>query len=399
MINPVGAASRAISPATDAASDAARLLDARRGRGGVDVQGLADDIAAIRSGGDAARADALASEVGASLSPVEQGQFTARLEALAAAAGPSPASLAADVTQIGLDIAGIFDPTPISDGSNAVISLIRGDWGGAALSAVGIIPYLGDAAKLGKLGKWAETVVNTAELAARDPGFLKQVRPALEGIQSALGKVKIDELPLPQFAKDHLARIKSSVDETLAPATRKADEAAAPAAREIGVRTFDNADDFNRAANDALPNTRYEYGNYSYTTDAQGRVTTAEGKISLDPVHRNDPDLQAQIGNEGRDTDVGFHLIADRFGGQTNRLNVVPGNGMPTGDGLPNLNTGAYKRFENSVAKLAENPANRVEVKIETRYDAGNASTRPDEFVASYRVNGGQWRTQTFDNK
>jgi hypothetical protein len=167
----------------------------------------------------------------------------------------------------------------------------------------------------------------------------------------------------------------------------------------ITTRRFSNVDDFNAAANNAAPNTKYEFGRYSYTTDNTGRVVKAEGRIDLSPAGRNDPSLQASIGREGRSSDIGFHLIGDRFGGQTNRLNVVPGNGRRIGDGLPNLNQGAYKRFENTVAELARDPNNRVEVRIESRYNGGNISNRPDEFVASYRVNGGRWRTQTFVNK
>ena len=67
------------------------------------------------------------------------------------------AELALDVTQMALDIVGLVDPTPISDGANGLISLARGDWLGAGISAVSMIPYVGDAAKLGKLGRYAET--------------------------------------------------------------------------------------------------------------------------------------------------------------------------------------------------------------------------------------------------
>ncbi len=184
-------------------------------------------------------------------------------------------------------------------------------------------------------------------------------------------------------------------DEVAQGTVRQADEAAAA----IPVRRFSNADDFNRAANNATPNTRYEFGNYSYTTDARGRVATSEGQISLTPTGRNDPALQRDIGREGRPTDIGFHLIADRFGGLTNRLNVVPGNGRPIGDGLPNLNQGAFKRFENRVAELAGQPGNTVEVRIRTEYDAANISNRPDNIVGAYRVNGGRWIEQGFVNK
>jgi len=394
MTDPVG--TNSVNPANaciDApvSDQAGGLVAQYRENGVVDVESLATAVAEIRD----VRpdfAEELMSEIDGQLSPVDRGRFAARLdegEVAPQPAGDEPGvgELVADLTQIGLDIAGIFDPTPISDGANTLVSLFRGDFTGAAISAVGMVPYLGDAAKLGKLGHWAETIVNAAELARRDPGVMESLRPALDAIRKPLDSVDIGGLPLPQSAKDQLGRMKTALDEALAPVG------------EVVVKRFDDAADFNRAANNALPNARYEFGNYSYETDALGRIRTAEGQVSLTPAGRNDTDLQAQIGHEGRSTDVGFHVIADRFGGQTNRLNVVPGNGRPIGDGVANLNQGAYKQFENTVARLAENPANRVEMRVETRYADGNGSTRPDEFIASYRVNGGKWRTQAFVNK
>ncbi|MFV0383877.1 hypothetical protein [Paracoccus sp. (in: a-proteobacteria)] len=94
--------------------------------------------------------------------------------------------LALDLTQMGLDIVGIFEPTPFADGANTLISLGRGDFGGAALSALGMIPYVGDAAKLGKMGKWAKTVANGVELALKNSDFAKAASPALKKIAEAI---------------------------------------------------------------------------------------------------------------------------------------------------------------------------------------------------------------------
>lgn len=44
------------------------------------------------------------------------------------------------------DITGIIDPSPISDGISAGISISDGDWVGAGLSVASIFPYIGDAA-------------------------------------------------------------------------------------------------------------------------------------------------------------------------------------------------------------------------------------------------------------
>ncbi|KLJ02481.1 hypothetical protein WQ56_02835 [Luteimonas sp. FCS-9] len=177
--------------------------------------------------------------------------------------------------------------------------------------------------------------------------------------------------------------------------------ARADTGRTVGGRPllqFDSMDDFNVAANAARPDTVYEFGNYRWSTDDQARLIRAEGRVDLEPVHRNDPGLQRDIGNEGRSTDVGFHVIADRLGGPTNRLNVVPGNGKPIGDGLPNLNNGDYKRFENQLARLTE-AGHEVDMRVSPQYNPGNTSTRPDAFVAEYRVDGGDWIDQTFPNK
>ena len=46
-----------------------------------------------------------------------------------------------EILSAALDLAGIVDPTGIADGANAVLQAEKKEWGGAALSAVGLIPY------------------------------------------------------------------------------------------------------------------------------------------------------------------------------------------------------------------------------------------------------------------
>jgi hypothetical protein len=57
-----------------------------------------------------------------------------------------------DRFQAVLDVLGVVDPTPISDGLNALIYASRGQWGNAGVSVLGIVPYVGDAAKTAKYG-------------------------------------------------------------------------------------------------------------------------------------------------------------------------------------------------------------------------------------------------------
>jgi RHS repeat-associated protein len=58
-----------------------------------------------------------------------------------------------DILQAGLDLAGIADPTGMADGINAGISIKKGNWWDAAISGLGLLPYVGDLGKLGKVKK------------------------------------------------------------------------------------------------------------------------------------------------------------------------------------------------------------------------------------------------------
>ena len=81
-------------------------------------------------------------------------------------------------------------------------------------------------------------------------------------------------------------------------------------------------------------------------------------------------------------------------------VNVVPGNGKSIGDGLRNLNNGAYADFEREVAALARQPGNDVQVRIMPGYAENNLSRRPDLFTLTYRTNGGEWVPPTrLENK
>ena len=53
-----------------------------------------------------------------------------------------------DLLVAGLDIVGIFDPSPTSDALSASIESKRGNLGGAILSGLGVIPYVGDLGKV-----------------------------------------------------------------------------------------------------------------------------------------------------------------------------------------------------------------------------------------------------------
>lgn len=141
-----------------------------------------------------------------------------QLESQLPADGPDPAELARqkreltlDLTQMALDLAGLIDPTPISDGANGIVSLFRGDFLGAGISALGIIPYVGDLAKVGKLGKFVKTMERVVEIARVDARFAEAVRPLLNRIKGALDAVPLDSLP--GAVREPLQALKGKVDD------------------------------------------------------------------------------------------------------------------------------------------------------------------------------------------
>lgn len=226
------------------AEAAESMIDSARQLGVVHTPRLAEDLARVVEH-DPRRAAELLAEIRTQLSPTDQ-QALARelaqtLDARAAAQLQTQATrhaddlaarqreLALDLTQIGLSIAGIFDPTPVSDGLDGLISLFRGDFLGAGISVVSMIPYIGDAAKLGKLGKFAETVAKAVDLARVDAAFARSIEPALRGIRSTLDHVPVDSLP--RAAREAIESMKTKIDELYAPAARGAGDVLPGAAR------------------------------------------------------------------------------------------------------------------------------------------------------------------------
>lgn len=160
------------------------------------------------------------------------------------------AALIADITQMTLDITGIFDPTPISDGSNVVISggraigeLFSGNWSDAGghglnmiISGVGFIPYVGDLAKAGKLGKWAETIAKAVDLAISNPAARKALEPALKKLHELLSAVPESVMSkLPDDVKSTLQGIKGKLDELFGAGTKAFSDAVVKTAERLGI--------------------------------------------------------------------------------------------------------------------------------------------------------------------
>jgi hypothetical protein len=200
-----------------------------------DIEAIKADLVAITAQNPAS-AGALAQAIDAQLTPVERGQLASSTSLAQAPGGPSAGTLALDITQIGLDIVGIFEPTPFADGANTLISLGRGDWLGAGLSVLGVVPYVGDLAKLGKLGKWAKTIANGVELAAKNPAAAKILEPALRKVHDALKAIPEGALKkLPDDAREAIQGMKKQLDEFFGAAKTVFSDAVSKTADRLGI--------------------------------------------------------------------------------------------------------------------------------------------------------------------
>lgn len=260
----------------DTQSLAAGIIANNSQGGRRDIGAIKADLAAITAQNPAA-AGALSQAIDAQLTPVERGQLASSTSLAQAPGGPSAGTLALDITQIGLDIVGIFEPTPFADGANTLISLGRGDWLGAGLSVLGIVPYLGDLAKLGKLGKWAKTVANGVELAAKNPAAAKILEPALRKVHDAIKAIPEGVLKkLPDDAREAIQGMKKQLDEFFGAAKKKlSDIPVSELNRSTILSKLDTLDVSTK------PNTATFYSGRG-AREAAEKIAAKEGRITLE---------------------------------------------------------------------------------------------------------------------
>ncbi len=368
-----GSGSASAAPGPDLA--AALTAEARVG-GTFDAPALAarlTELGSAQPGLD----QTLRTQIEAHLTPVERGELARAVEAAPAndnaaapGAGPDPVQLGLDLGQMALDVAGIFDPTPISDGANAVVSagraigsLFSGNWGEAGghalngvISAVAIVPVAGDAAKLGKIGKWAETVGDAVSAVAHNPALRATLAPALEKVRDAIGAIPKGALDaLPASARESIDATKRQLDEFFSPTVAADAASATNLTARVGANTAE------------------------WTVNAAGqptRVTATLSELQPSGIARGRDELNAQDAVRGRglpDDDAG-HVIGHRFLGDQGARNMFPQNF--------NFNRSAYKTMENEWAGWIQH-GGTVKVNVEL---IGGTAGRPAQVGVRYEV-------------
>ncbi len=125
-------------------------------------------------------------------------------------------SLKWDIVQLILDLVGIADQSGAADITNALISLCRGDYLGAAASAVSVVPF-GDLAKASKLPRMVRSLKMVLAKASRDIMLAKALVKPMHELRSALGKIQhiVNKSELPGSVRLHLDELSAEVDRFL----------------------------------------------------------------------------------------------------------------------------------------------------------------------------------------
>jgi len=137
--------------------------------------------------------------------------------------------------------------------------------------------------------------------------------------------------------------------------------------------------DLNSLINENLsPNTTYKVDGYEYKTDEQGRVSEVSGTLLLIKRGRNKlTQKEAKEEKDGFNTDHGGHLIAQRFNGPAEKINLVPMDGKLNSEG-------GWKKLEDKWAESLKK-GKSVHVKINIIYDKN--TSRPVAFEVLYIIN------------
>jgi hypothetical protein len=235
------------------------------------------------------------------------------------------------------------------------------------------------------LGKWGEVVTKAIDLAASSPLNRKLLEPALKGISDTLNAIPVAAYKaMPDSARTALEAIKSRLDNLLGKAGKKVDDLVPPRPAMVDGRPqtyFDDAGKkgaWNKELNGKLtPYADYHVNGYKFSTDAQGRVSSVGGELTLAKAERNGYQ-QAVVGRGDRlPDDQGGHLIASIFNGPAEAVNLKAMNGS--------FNQTEFRNLERTLADALK-AGKKVEVKIDVIH--GGDSARPDKFILTHTIDG-----------
>nr|WP_315222581.1 polymorphic toxin type 15 domain-containing protein [uncultured Duganella sp.] len=121
--------------------------------------------------------------------------LTERIQTVTKKLADVNAEMAWEAAGTAADVAGMIDPTPISDAVGAGIAIRNGDFLGAGLNVVGMIPYLGDAVakpiKATRVAKRVLALKEKATLLTKELADLNALKKKEEAAELAAKEAKI----------------------------------------------------------------------------------------------------------------------------------------------------------------------------------------------------------------
>jgi len=164
--------------------------------------------------------------------------------------------------------------------------------------------------------------------------------------------------------------------------------------RTIGLDSFDAV-----KATVPRPDTLYRFQNVGYRMDEHARPVEASGVLRSCAERYRMPAVDLKIGRDGVPGDIGFHLMANRFGGVGGPLNVVPGNSA--------LNIREYSRAEDRIDTFIRfHHPKPVVGSFRAHYPplaaspSGAPTRRPEKFVVQWGLaSGPSPYTLVFENR
>lgn len=241
--------------------------------------------------------------------------------------------LTTDLAQLVLDITGFVDPTPVSDGLNALISLGRGDWLGAGLSGLSMIPYIGDLAKAGKFPKYLKTIERAIVLAQQSEKARAALLPVFRKLDEAMNL-------MPTGVSGQLDMLRKKIADFL---------------KRYGSP---------RGVSRILPDISKSFVFKSYR-QGENLIKEASGRLGVPGTvmtHRSQ--ASQRLVSEGIGEDAG-HLIGNRFGAPGGVENLSPQNWMQN-------RYGTFKKLENDWAQKLKNGIG-IEVNVKDVYKVGES--------------------------
>lgn len=117
-----------------------------------------------------------------------------------------------DILSAALDIVGILEPTGTADALNASFLFAKGDYFGAVVSGIGVVPYIGDLAKATRIGKDVRVIRNTVDAVKFTKNNFRRNLSKLTGI--APEGMQAHHI-FPQAMEDHFSNLNINIHDPM----------------------------------------------------------------------------------------------------------------------------------------------------------------------------------------